>query len=284
MSPRRLLVTRFLLSVSAKVGVALAGLVLGVALVTPLLWHYNPSTDVHFAVRLLPPAPAHPFGTDSLGRDVLVRAVYGLRASLAMGVVAVAIGLTLGTLLGLLAGFFRGRLEIGIGWLSDTLLSFPTILLAIVIVSIAGPGLVHAMIAVGIVQIPIYTRLARSTVLGLREREFVLAARSLGASSGRVLFRDILPSSLPPLIIQSTLSVGIATLEAAGLGFLGLGAQPPAPELGSMISSAFKEGYALTSPWTMIFPGAFIVVIVFAFNLIGDGFRDALDPRSLLTR
>ena len=278
---RNSLLTRFFLSLSSRLGVVLAGAVVVVSLVAPLVRPYNPSVDVHFAIRLRPPSAAHPFGTDSLGRDVLVRVLYGLRASLSMGVVAVAIGLTLGALLGLSAGFFRAWVETTVGWFSDTLLSFPTILLAIVIVSISGPGLVHAMIAVGIVQIPVYARLGRSTVLSLREREFVQAARSLGARSGRVLFRHILPSSLPPLIVQATLSVGIATLEAAGLGFLGLGAQPPAPELGAMISGAFKEGYALTAPWTMIFPGAFIVVVVLAANLIGDGLRDALDPRSL---
>ncbi|TAG65472.1 MAG: ABC transporter permease, partial [Oscillatoriales cyanobacterium] len=155
----------------------------------------------------------------------------------------------------------------------------PSILLAIAIVTVTGPSLQSVIIAVSVVQIPIYIRLTRSMVLSLREQEFVLAVKALGASDLRIIFRHILPGSLAPLVVQATLSTGTATLEAAGLGFLGLGAQPPAPELGTMLSDAFKGGYALSSPWTILFPGLLITLTVLGFNLLGDGLRDVLDPR-----
>lgn len=219
-------------------------------------------------------------GTDGLGRDMLTLVWYGLRISLLVSLIAVGIGLLIGTLLGLVAGYFRGWFDTVIGWFTDILLAFPSVLLAIAVATVFGSSLRSVMFAVGIIQIPTFIRLTRSMVLSLREREFVQTARAFGAGSGRIIFRHILPSSLAPLIVQATLSLGTATLEAAGLGFLGLGAQPPTPELGTMLSDSFRNGYSMSSPWTIIFPGLMITLIVLAFNLLGDGLRDALDPRS----
>lgn len=257
----------------------LASTILLMALLAPILNPYEPSTDRNYAARLQPPSFEHWFGTDGLGRDILDLVWYGLRTSLLISLVAVGLGLVIGVLLGLVAGYFRGWLETPIGWLTDILLAFPTILLAIAIVTVTGPSIPSVMIAVAVVQIPIFIRLTRSMVLSLREQEFVETVRAFGATPGRIIFHHILPTSLAPLVVQATLSLGTATLEAAGLGFLGLGAQPPTPELGTMLSDAFKGGYALSSPWTMLFPGLLITLTVLAFNLLGDGLRDALDPR-----
>ncbi|MGM8837524.1 ABC transporter permease [Thermus sp. 93170] len=279
-TPTRQAFRRFLKSSSGKVGLGLTLALVLLALFVPLLLPYDPSTDRDYLNRLKPPSLEHPFGTDHLGRDVFTRVLHGSRISLQVGLVSVSIGLVLGTLLGLLAGFYRGRTELFIGWLADLLLAFPGTLLAIAIVAVSGPSLQNAMLAIGIVQVPIYIRLARSMVLSLREQDFVQAAFALGAGNARILFRHILPGSLPPLVVQATLSIGTATLEAAALGFLGLGAQPPAPEWGAMIADSFKGGYAMNAPWTMLFPGLFIMLTVLAFNLLGDGLRDALDPRN----
>lgn len=230
-------------------------------------------------MRLKSPSAQHWLGTDGLGRDVLILVWYALRTSLLIGLVSVLLGSIIGVWLGLVAGYFRGWLDTGIGWLTDILLAFPSILLAIAVVTLTGPSLPSVMIAVGIVQIPIFIRVTRSMVLSLREQEFVQTVIAFGATPARIIFRHILPASLAPIIVQATLSIGTATLEAAGLGFLGLGAKPPTPELGTMLSDAFKNGYSLFAPWTILFPGLMITLIVLAFNLLGDGLRDALDPR-----
>lgn len=275
-------IQRFWQSTSGKIGLILTLIIALLALFAPIVYPYDPATDRNFQVRLQPPSVQHWFGTDGLGRDILVLVWYGLRTSLTVGLVSVGLGLIVGLLLGLVAGYFRGKIDIAIGWVTDILLAFPSILLAIAIVTVSGPSLQSAMLAVAVVQIPIYIRLTRSMVLSLREQEFVQAVQALGATPTRIIFYHILPGSLAPLIVQATLSIGTATLEAAGLGFLGLGAQPPTPELGTMLADAFKSGYSLTSPWTTIFPGLFITLTVLAFNLLGDGLRDSLDVRSQL--
>lgn len=271
---------RLLQSTSGKIGLGLTLTIMLMALLAPILHPYDPATDRNYVSRLKPPSLEHWFGTEGLGRDVLVLVWYGLRTSLVIGLVAVLLGLLVGLLLGLVAGYFRGQLETGIGWLTDILLAFPSILLAIAVVTVTGPSIPSVMFAVGIVQVPIFIRLTRSMVLSLREQEFVQTVRAFGGTPARIIFLHILPASLAPLVVQATLSIGTATLEAAGLGFLGLGAQPPTPELGTMLSDAFKGGYSLSSPWTIVFPGLFITVTVLAFNLLGDGLRDALDPRA----
>ena len=270
---------RFLQSTSGKIGCFLVIALILLALLAPVLHPYDPSTDRDYLARLKPPSLQHWFGTDGLGRDVLVLVWYGLRISLFVGLISVLLGLLIGVVLGLVAGYFRGWTDIGIGWGTDILLAFPSILLAIAVVTITGPSLPSVMIAVGIVQIPIFIRLTRSMVLSLREQEFVQTVIAFGATPGRIIFRHILPASLAPILVQATLSIGTATLEAAGLGFLGLGAKPPTPELGTMLSDAFTNGYLLSAPWTVLFPGLMITLIVLAFNLLGDGLRDALDPR-----
>ncbi len=271
---------RFWQSTAGRIGLVLTIVLVLLALLAPLLHPYDPTTDRDYLARLAPPTVMHWFGTDALGRDVLTLVWYGVRTSLRISVVSVGLGLAIGLGLGLLAGYFRGPIEMVIGWLTDILLAFPSILLAIAIVTVTRPSVQSVMVAIGIVQIPIFTRLTRAMVLSLREQEFVQAARALGATVDRILLHHILPASLAPIVVQATLSIGTATLEAAGLGFLGLGAQPPTPELGTMLSDAFKGGYSLSSPWTTLFPGLLITLMVLAFNLLGDGLRDGLDPRS----
>ncbi|MBW4691564.1 MAG: ABC transporter permease [Lyngbya sp. HA4199-MV5] len=273
-------IQRFWQSTAGKIGLSLTIALVTLALLAPVLHPYDPATDRDYLARLASPTGTHWFGTDSLGRDVLTLVWYGIRTSLLISVVSVGLGLAIGVVLGLLSGYFRGWLERVIGWLTDILLAFPSILLAIAIVTVARPTLQSVIIAVGVVQIPIFTRLTRAMVLSLREQEFVQAARALGATNDRIIIDHILPASLAPIVVQATLSIGTATLEAAGLGFLGLGAQPPTPELGTMLSDAFKGGYSLSAPWTTLFPGLFITLTVLAFNLLGDGLRDGLDPRS----
>ncbi|MGQ9872454.1 ABC transporter permease [Leptodesmis sp.] len=271
---------RFWRSSAARIGSVLAIVLLLLALLAPILRPYDPTTDRDYLARLAAPSLQHWFGTDGLGRDIFTLVWYGIRTSLLVSGTSVGLGLAVGVILGLLAGYGRGISEGVINWLTDILLAFPSILLAIAIVTVTGPSLQSTMIAIGVVQIPIYIRLTRSMVLSLKEQEFVQAVRALGATSPRILWHHILPASLAPLIVQTSLSIGTATLEAAGLGFLGLGAQPPTPELGTMVADAFKAGYSFSAPWTILFPGLFITLIVLAFNLLGDGLRDSFDPRS----
>lgn len=272
-------VQRFLESTSGLIGLGLTLFLVLAALLAPVLKPYDPSTASDYAARLQGPSSAHWFGADGLGRDILTQVWYGLRTSLVIGLVSVLLGLLIGVGLGLAAGYFRGWIETVIGWVTDVMLAFPSILLAIAVVTVTGPSVISVMVAVGIVQIPKFIRLTRSMVLSLREQEFIQTVRAFGARAPRIVFLHILPASLAPLVVQATLAIGTSTLEAAGLGFLGLGAQPPTPELGTMLSDAFKGGYSLSAPWTIAFPGLFITLTVLAFNLLGDGLRDALDPK-----
>jgi peptide/nickel transport system permease protein len=279
-TPTRMALKRFMKSTSGKIGLVLATFLVSLALLAPVIRPYNPAVDRDFLNIKKPPSAERLFGTDNLGRDLFTRVIHGSRISLQVGLVAVGLSLTIGTLLGLMAGYFRGGLEVFIGWITDILLAFPSTLLAIAIVAVLGSNLTNAMIAVSVTQIPVYIRLARSVVLSVRELEFIQAATALGAPNRRILLRHLLPNALPPVVVQATLSIGTATLETAALGFLGLGAQPPAPEWGAMLSDAFRQGHWLDAPWMMIFPGFFILLTVLAFNLLGDGLRDALDPRA----
>ena len=272
-------VQRFLESTSGLIGLGLTVFIVLAALLAPVLNPYDAASDRNYALRLQPPTLDHWFGTEALGRDILTLVWYGLRTSLVIGLVSVLIGMLIGVGLGLASGYFRGWVETIVGWLTDVMLAFPSILLAIAVVTVTGPSVVSVMFAVGIVQIPKFIRLTRSMVLSLREQEFVQTVRAFGAKPPRIVFLHILPASLAPIVVQATLAIGTSTLEAAGLGFLGLGAQPPTPELGTMLSDSFKGGYSLSSPWTIMFPGLFITVTVLAFNLLGDGLRDALDPK-----
>ena len=262
----------------ARAGLAIVAGVALTALITPAVHHYEARTDADLTLRLKPPTWAHPFGTDTLGRDILVRVLHGARVSLGLGVSSVAVAALLGSALGLVAGYVGRRVDLIVMFGMDILLAFPATLLAIAIVAMIGPGLRNALFAISLVSIPVYARLSRGAVLALREQDFVLAARGLGGTDGRVLLRHIVPNSVPPLIVQTTLAIALAILEAAALGFLGLGAQPPTPEWGAMLADSYKY-FTSGAWWVFFFPGAAIMLSVLGFNLLGDGLRDALDPR-----
>jgi peptide/nickel transport system permease protein len=224
-----------------------------------------------------PPGPQFLMGTDEVGRDILSRVIFGSRVSMRIGLISVGIAATVGTLLGLLAGYGGGWLDTVIMRVVDVLLAFPGILLAIAIVAVLGPGLDNVMIAVGIEAVPAYVRTVRASTLSVREHEFVLAARACGAPAAHIVARHILPNVVAPVVVLATLGVGLAILTAAGLSFIGIGAQPPTPEWGSMLATA--RTYVRDAPWIAAFPGLAIVGLVLALNLLGDGLRDALDPR-----
>lgn len=248
-----------------------------VAIAAPLLVSTDPKVS-HPADAIQSPSAQHLMGTDDLGRDVLGRAIYGARVSLAVGLIAVSIGLVSGVTLGMIAGYTGGWADLLILRGIDALLAFPALLLAIAITSALGPNLRNTMIAIGIVAIPIYTRLTRGQVLQAKQREYVEAARAAGASQVRVAFRHILPNILNPLIVQASLSIAFAILAEASLSFLGLGAQPPTPTWGADINHA--RSYLSNGFWWMsIGPGVAILLTVFSFNLLGDSIRDILDPR-----
>jgi len=216
-------------------------------------------------------------GTDPVGRDILSRLIHGTRLSLLIGVISVAISLSLGVVLGLAAGYFRGLVETTIMRLMDVMLSLPSLLLAIAVVAILGPGLINAMYAIAIVLLPHYVRLTRAAVIAEAAREYVASSRIAGAGPLRLMFNTILPNCAAPLIVQATLGFSNAILDAAALGFLGLGAQPPTPEWGSMLADALE--FIQRASWVVTFPGLAILITVLAFNLMGDGLRDALDPK-----
>ncbi len=232
--------------------------------------------------RLKPPSAQHWIGTDELGRDVFARVLLGARISMTVGLVAVSGSLVIGALLGITAGYAGSRVESMIMRLMDVMLAFPSIILAIGIVAMRGPGLNNTILAVSVVNIPVYARVARGSTLAIKEFEYVTAARAMGARPWRVLLRSILPNAAAPLVVQATLGVATAILDAAGLGFLGLGAQPPTPEWGAMLADAYK--YLLTAFWAALAPGVAIGAVVLSFNLAGDGLHDALDPRLLAGR
>ncbi len=269
---------RLLRSPVARAGLGIVSAFLLIAVMMPAVHDYDAKTDSNLALRLRPPTWTHPFGTDTLGRDILIRTLHGTRVSLGLGVSSVAIAAFVGSVLGLLAGYLGRSADLVLMFCMDILLAFPSTLLAIAIVAMIGPGLRNSLFAISLVSIPIYARLSRSAVLALREQEFVLAARGLGGRDRQILLRHIVPNTLPPLIIQTTLAIAFAILEAAALGFLGLGAQPPTPEWGAMLADSYKY-FTSGAWWVFFFPGAAIMLSVLGFNLLGDGLRDALDPR-----
>ena len=251
-----------------------------VALFAPLLAPYSPTeVNLDLVADGCCPGPSweHPMGVDDLGRDELSRVIYGARYSLLIGIVSVTVGLTAGLLLGAVAGYF-GRLDNLIMRIVDIMLAIPGFLMAIGIAALMGPGLLSVMIAIGIVNIPIFTRLMRGSILGQKENDYVLAARAVGVPSRKVLSAHILPNAISPVIVAGTLALATAIIDAAGLGFLGLGPQEPStPEWGTMLTDAVR--YLQTAPFLAFFPGLAIVIVVMGFNLIGDGLREALDPK-----
>jgi dipeptide transport system permease protein len=272
----------FRANAGAVAGLVLILVVLLVALLAEVIAPHSPilTDDTAF---LKPPAWQeggswkHPLGTDAIGRDMLSRLIHGARLSLAIGVAVVALSLAVGVVLGLIAGFARGVVEFAIMRLMDIVLTMPSLLLAIVIVAILGPGMMNAMLAVAVIILPHFVRLTRASVISELARPYVTAARVSGAGTIRLMFRTVLPNCMAPLIVQSSLGISTAILDAAALGFLGLGAQPPSPEWGTMLADARE--FVLRAWWVVTFPGLMILVTVLAFNLLGDGLRDALDPK-----
>lgn len=262
----------------ALVGGGVLILLVFVALLAPLLAPQDPLAQDLYG-RLQAPSLEHPFGTDDFGRDILSRIIYGARISLRIGLVAITAALAVGTVLGLLAGYWGGAIDTLIMRIMDLLLAFPSILLAIAVVAVTGPGIDNVIMAVSVVLIPQFARLVRSSVLSVREMAYVEAARALGAGQARILLISVLPNCMAPIIVQTTLSLGTAILDAAGLSFLGLGAQPPTPEWGAMLAGGRE--LLLEAPWVMTFPGLAIFAVVLALNLFGDGLRDALDPKTI---
>jgi peptide/nickel transport system permease protein len=268
--------SRYLSNPSGLIGGVIFLILVLAATVGPLLVDSPRQQDVK--VRLQGPSLDHVFGTDEVGRDILARVVNGARISISSALAAVAVGLFGGASLGLIAGFLEGKIGTTIMAFMDLLLALPAILLAITIAARLGPGLTSAMLAAGLVGLPNYARLARGSTLSIKRRDYVEAARSMGASRTRIMIHHILPNILTPLIIQATIGVGNAILLVSALGYLGLGAQPPTPEWGRMLSDAQK--YILGSTYIGIFPGVAIALTVIGFNLAGDGLRDTLNPGS----
>lgn len=269
--------SRLLSNPSAQIGLAGLGLFLVMAIAAPLLAPYDPLEPDYGAVLQAPNAE-HLFGTDQLGRDVLSRVIYGARISLTVGFVPVAAAFIVGTVIGVLSGFAGGRVDAIIMRLTDIGLAFPGILLALVVVAVLGPGLSNVMIALGIADIPLAIRVARGSALGVQAQPYVQSAVAIGCPDRRILLRYILPGVTAPVLIVATLEVANAILIASGLSFLGLGAQPPAPEWGAMLAQA--QAQIQTAWWVAVFPGIAIVLTVLAINLLGDGLRDALDPKA----
>ncbi len=259
----------------ALLGVVILAAVFGEALAP------SGANEVNIADRLQPPSGAHLFGTDELGRDVLSRVVLGAAVSLQVGIVAVGISLTVGTTVGLLAGYYGRRLDDVLMRLMDVLFAFPAILMAIAVLAILGPGTTNAMVAIGIVYTPIFARVTRASVLSVREEVFVRASRSVGCSDLRLLARHVLPNAAPPIIVQTSVSLAFAVLSEAALSFIGLGTQPPNPSWGRMLSEG--RGYIELGWWIAFFPGLAIFLTVLSFNLLGDALRDVLDPRQRTT-
>jgi peptide/nickel transport system permease protein len=260
----------------AAVGLSIVALLVICAVGAPWISPYDPNRQ-RLLEALQPPSADHLLGTDENGRDVLSRILYGTRVSLAAGIFSVSIALCLGVTSGLVSGYFGGKVDHIVMRCMDALLAFPTLVLALAITATLGPGLRNAMIAIGIVGTPIFARLTRGQVLSVREREFVEAARTLGARHGRIMLHHILPNVMAPLIVQISLSVAVAILAEATLSFLGLGVQPPEPSWGSMVSRG--KDYLDMAPWLAFAPGGAILLAVMGFNFVGDAVRDALDPR-----
>ena len=258
-------------------GFIIVGLVVLVGLLAPVLAPYDPNL-MDIPARLQGPSSAHPFGTDEMGRDILSRVMYGARISIAVGVIIVAVSAAIGVVLGSLSGYFGGKIDQAVMAVTDMILAFPSMVLALALTAAMGPGLLNTMHAVIIVRIPMYTRLMRGQVLVQKEQQYVRAARTFGEKPFWIVARHIVPNCLTPLMVQMTLGIGDAILIASSMSFIGLGAQPPTPEWGAMISTA--RVYAIDQWWYAAFPGLSILSTIMGFNLIGDGIRDILDPRS----
>lgn len=248
-----------------------------IAIIGPYITPYDP-ISTNMAQSLRPPSSAHLFGTDQLGMDIFSRVIAGTRVSLTVGLLAVSIALTIGIILGAVAGYAGGWLDSVIMRVMDMMLAIPSILLAITLMAALGKGIDKAVIAIGLVSIPEYARIVRGNILSIKENDYIAAARVVGNTDFRIIFRHILPNALSVIIVRATLGISSAVLDTAALGFLGMGVQPPQAEWGDMLGRA--RGFIFQAPWTLLYPGMAITLTVLAFNLLGDGLRDALDPKS----
>ena len=277
-APRTHVLRRLLRRRGAALGIAVIAAFVTLALLAPLAAPYDPLATSWTAVRKAPSA-AHWFGTDEIGRDVASRVVWGARASLLAGAVSVAISLSIGVPLGLLAGYAGGKVDLVLSRLTDAVLACPFLILAIALAAFLGPSLTNAMIAIGVSATPVFIRLTRGPTLAIKAEDFILAARAIGNPPWRIALFHVLPNIVPALIVQATLALAAAVIAEASLSFLGLGQQPPAPSWGSMLNVA--KNYLENAPWMAVWPGLSIFSLVLSFNLVGDGLRDALDPRHL---
>ncbi|MEM2203087.1 MAG: ABC transporter permease [Sulfolobales archaeon] len=268
---------------AAYVSLYIVGFLIFIAIFGPLLTPYNPY-DFDLSRARQPPSPAHPFGTDELGRDILSRILEGARYTIGISIASVLLGVVIGVILGLASGYLGGLWDTVIQRVVDVMLAFPTVLLAIALVASLGQGVVSLIIAIAISTFPVYARLVRGVVLQVVNEDYIAAARLLGKSKIYIMFRHVLPNSISPIVVQATYYMGLSILLASALGFLGLGVPPPTPEWGAMIGSG--RTYIFSAPHIVVFPGVFIMISALSFNLLGDGLRDALDPkaRALLRR
>lgn len=274
--PHRVVLRRLRRRPLVEIAISILALFVVLAVAAPLVAPHDPVSLIPGAV-LQPPSRKFLFGTDELGRDVLSRVIFGARISMQIGLVTIGIAFVLGSLVGVLAGFYGGVVDGTLMAAMEVLLAFPQILLAMAILAMLGPNLTNAMIAVGLSAVPVYARTARGTTLTVRAMDYVEAARAVGARDGRILLRYVLPNMISPVVVLATAGVGIAILIAAGLSYLGLGAQPPTPEWGAMLSEA--RAYLRNAWWMATFPGLAITLVVISLNLCGDWLRDQLDPR-----
>ncbi|AZU62589.1 nickel transporter permease [Neobacillus mesonae] len=275
-SPWQMMIKRFKKNKRAMVGLYITALFIIVAILAPWISPYDPYA-YNMKALLQPPSYSHPFGTDQFGRDVLSRIIHGSRISLMIGMVGVGISIIVGVSLGTIAGYFGGLIDSIIMRIMDILLAFPGFLLALAIISILGPNMLNVMIAIGIFSIPVFARIMRSSVISVKYKEFIEATKSLGGSHFFIIMKHVIPNCIAPIIVLSTMRIATAILTAAGLSFLGLGAQPPSPEWGAMLNEGRE--YIRSATHLSTVPGLIIMLVVLGFNMLGDGLRDALDPQ-----
>jgi peptide/nickel transport system permease protein len=278
-SPMKMMTNRFKKNKRAMVGLWMVLVFIVVAIFAPLIAPYDP-IEQNMQIMLEKPSLKHPFGTDEFGRDLLSRIIYGAQISLAIGTVGVLIAVIFGVALGTIAGYFGGWIDHIIMRIMDIFMAFPSFLLALAIVSVLGPGMVNVMIAIGIFSIPNFSRIARSSVISIKNKEFIEATRAMGGTDTRIIIKHLIPNSISPIIVLSTMRIATAIITAAGLSFLGMGAQPPTPEWGAMLSTGRE--YLRVAPHVSTIPGLAIMFLVLGFNMLGDGLRDALDPKMKL--
>lgn len=275
-SPFKVMVRQFKKNKRAMIGLWMVIIFVLVALLAPVIAPYDPIKQ-NMEIMLQPPSADHLFGTDEFGRDIFSRVLYGAQISLMVGIVGVLISIVIGVALGTISGYFGGWIDALIMRVIDIFMAFPSFLLALAIVSVLGPGMGNVMIAIGLFSVPTFARLSRSSVLSVRSKEYIEAAKSMGATNLLIIFKHIIPNSIAPIIVLSTLRIATAILTAAGLSFLGMGAQPPTPEWGAMLSTGRE--YLRSAPHVSTIPGLAIMFMVLSFNMLGDGLRDALDPK-----